>query len=196
MTQSQEIEYQAVSPSDFFYRNREIAGFSNPSRAIYVGVREILENSLDACESAQIPPEIYVRITELSSSGGESGTAVYLLRIQDNGTGVPADQIPACFAQVFYGSKYTLKQNRGTFGMGGKMIAYDTRYNPPAPTVQVAIANVMQRRRHRKAPALLDTGSDITAIPRSLASEIQPQVSHLGALAERDQPFDVPLIEL
>ena len=53
------------------------------------------------------------------------------------------------------------------------MIAYDTRYNPPAPTVQVAIANVMQRRRHRKALALLDTGSDITAIPRSLASEIQ-----------------------
>ena len=53
------------------------------------------------------------------------------------------------------------------------MIAYDTRHNPPAPTVQVTIANVMQRRRHRKAPALLDTGSDITAIPRSLASEIQ-----------------------
>ena len=121
MTQTQETEYQAVSPSDFFYRNREIAGFSNPSRAIYVGVREILENSLDACESAQIPPEIYVRITELSSSGGENGTAVYLLRIQDNGTGVPAEEIPACFAQVFYGSKYTLKQNRGTFGMGGKM---------------------------------------------------------------------------
>ncbi len=121
MTQSQETEYQAVSPSDFFYRNREMAGFSNPSRAIYVGVRELLENSLDACESAQIPPDIYLRITELSVSSGENGTAVYLLRIQDNGTGVPADEIPACFAQVFYGSKYTLKQNRGTFGMGGKM---------------------------------------------------------------------------
>ena len=115
-------EYQAVSPSDFFYRNREIAGFSNPSRAIYVGVRELLENSLDACETAQVPPDIYLRITELSSSGGaENGTAVYLLRIQDNGTGVPAEQIPACFAQVFYGSKYTLKQSRGTFGMGGTM---------------------------------------------------------------------------
>jgi DNA topoisomerase VI subunit B len=114
-------EYQQVSPSDFFYRNREIAGFSNPSRAIYVGVRELLENSLDACESRMIPPDIYLRITELTSSVGENGTAVYLIRIQDNGTGVPADQIPACFAQVFYGSKYTLKQSRGTFGMGGTM---------------------------------------------------------------------------
>ncbi len=120
-TVQQETEYQAVSPSDFFYRNREMAGFSNPSRAIYVGVRELLENSLDACESAQIPPDIYVRMTEESSTGGENGTDVYLLRIQDNGTGVPSEEIPACFAQVFYGSKYTLKQNRGTFGMGGKM---------------------------------------------------------------------------
>ena len=112
-----------MSPSDFFYRNREIAGFSNPSRAIYVGVRELLENSLDACESSMTPPDIYLRITELSSSGGggDNGTAVYLVRVQDNGTGVPADQIPACFAQVFYGSKYTLKQSRGTFGMGGTM---------------------------------------------------------------------------
>ena len=80
-------EYQQVSPSDFFYRNREIAGFSNPSRAIYVGVRELLENSLDACESRMIPPDIYLRITELSTSNGENGTAVYLIRIQDNGTG-------------------------------------------------------------------------------------------------------------
>ena len=53
------------------------------------------------------------------------------------------------------------------------MIAYDTRHNPPAPMAQVTIANAMQRRRHRNALALLDTGSDITAIPRSLASEIQ-----------------------
>jgi predicted aspartyl protease len=53
------------------------------------------------------------------------------------------------------------------------MIAYDTRQNPPAPMAQVTIANAMQRRRRRNAPAMLDTGSDITAIPRSLASEIQ-----------------------
>jgi len=98
-----QVEYQSISPSDFFYRNREIAGFSNPSRAIYASVRELLENSLDACESQQEPPDIYMRLTELSSSG-DNGTSIYLLRIQDNGTGVPPDQIPGCLAQVFYGS--------------------------------------------------------------------------------------------
>ncbi|NIN99989.1 MAG: hypothetical protein GTN93_32705, partial [Anaerolineae bacterium] len=25
-----QTEYQSISPADFFYRNREIAGFSNP----------------------------------------------------------------------------------------------------------------------------------------------------------------------
>ena len=114
-------EYQAVSPSDFFYRNREIAGFSNPSRAIYVGIRELLENSLDACESAQEPPKIYIRITEESIQNNENNTVIYYIRVEDNGTGVPSEQIPACFAQVFYGSKYTLKQSRGTFGLGGTM---------------------------------------------------------------------------
>ena len=112
-----EMEYQAISPSDFFYRNREIAGFSNPSRAIYAAVRELLENSLDACEANRVPPNIYLRITEVATS--ESGTSIYILRIEDNGTGVPAEHIPQCFGQVFYGSKYTLRQARGTFGLGG-----------------------------------------------------------------------------
>ncbi|MFQ6052871.1 MAG: DNA topoisomerase VI subunit B, partial [Candidatus Bathyarchaeia archaeon] len=112
-----EAEYQAISPSDFFYRNREIAGFSNPSRAIYAAVRELLENSLDACEARRVPPDIYMRITEVAPS--EGGTNIYALRIEDNGTGVPSEEIPRCFGQVFYGSKYTLKQARGTFGLGG-----------------------------------------------------------------------------
>jgi DNA topoisomerase-6 subunit B len=112
-----QVEYQSISPSDFFYRNREIAGFSNPSRAIYAAVRELLENSLDACEAQRVPPEIYIRISEVAAS--DSGSSIYTLRIEDNGTGVPSEHVPHCFGQVFYGSKYTLKQARGTFGLGG-----------------------------------------------------------------------------
>lgn len=112
-----QVVYQSISPSDFFYRNREIAGFSNPSRAIYSAVRELLENSLDACEVQRVPPDIYLRLTELAAS--ETGSNIYMLRIEDNGTGLPSDQIPNCFGKVFYGSKYILKQARGTFGLGG-----------------------------------------------------------------------------
>jgi DNA topoisomerase VI subunit B len=47
-------EYREISPADFFYRNRDLAGFSNPTRSLYSAIRELLENSLDACELYKI----------------------------------------------------------------------------------------------------------------------------------------------
>jgi DNA topoisomerase-6 subunit B len=55
--------FEEISASDFFYRNRDIAGFTNPSRAIFVAIREIVENSLDAAESQRIPPDVFVRLS-------------------------------------------------------------------------------------------------------------------------------------
>lgn len=114
--------FYEISPADFFYRNKDIAGFSNPSRAIYSAIRELVENSLDASELHRVLPEIYIRITEEdgSSSTVEGGT-VHLIHIEDNGSGIPARHIPSAFGQVFYGSKYRLRQSRGTFGLGGTM---------------------------------------------------------------------------
>ena len=77
-----------------------------------------MENALDACEVHRVPPNIYLRLTERTTAS-ENGASIYLLHIEDNGTGLPSDQIPHAFCQVFYGSKYTLKQARGTFGLGG-----------------------------------------------------------------------------
>ncbi len=48
-------------------------------------------------------------------------TQIYKLRVEDNGCGIPPRFIPSAFGQVLYGSKYKLKQVRGTFGLGGKM---------------------------------------------------------------------------
>jgi DNA topoisomerase-6 subunit B len=82
-------------------------------------VRELLENSLDACEVQRVPADIYLRLTEVEEASSENGASIYTMRVEDNGTGLPSDQIPHSFCQVFYGSKYTLKQARGTFGLGG-----------------------------------------------------------------------------
>ena len=111
--------FQEISAADFFYRNRDIAGFTSPSRSIYSTIRELVENSLDACETGGIPPDIYVRL--LHESGPLDGPGTYILRVEDNGIGVPGDIIASAFGQVLYGSKYKLRQTRGTFGLGGKM---------------------------------------------------------------------------
>jgi DNA topoisomerase-6 subunit B len=111
--------FQEISAADFFYRNRDIAGFTSPSRSIYSTIRELVENSLDACETGGIPPDIYVRLSH--ESGPLDGPGTYIVRVEDNGIGIPPNVIPSAFGQVLYGSKYKLRQTRGTFGLGGKM---------------------------------------------------------------------------
>jgi len=117
------VTFQEISPADFFYRNREIAGFTNPSRAVFVSVREIVENSLDSADQINVPPEVYVRLTEEDGihTATDSGNGVYRLMVMDNGSGIAARHIPSAFGQVLFGSNYKLKQARGTFGLGGKM---------------------------------------------------------------------------
>ncbi|MEM3511654.1 MAG: DNA topoisomerase VI subunit B [Candidatus Jordarchaeales archaeon] len=100
-----------ISVSDFFYRHRELAGFSNPSRATYMVIREAVENSLDACEEAGILPNIKV---SLSYTGDE----LCHLRVEDNGPGVPPSEVPFAFGKFLYGSKFGVRQSRGVFGLG------------------------------------------------------------------------------
>ncbi|MDA4121548.1 MAG: DNA topoisomerase VI subunit B [Thaumarchaeota archaeon] len=104
-----------------FYRNRDLAGFTNPARALYMGVRELVENSLDAAELAGILPDVYVRIVANEASPENTEPRAYRLSVADNGPGVDPHQVPRAFGKVFYGSKYVLRQSRGMFGLGGTM---------------------------------------------------------------------------
>ena len=121
MVAAQKVTYSEISPSEFFYRNRDLAGFSNPSRALYTSIRELVENSLDACEQEGILPEVTVKIA-VAPDGTKAGDQVaYVITVKDNGPGIEAKHLPNAFGRVFYGSKYKLKQSRGMFGMGGTM---------------------------------------------------------------------------
>ncbi len=106
--------FTSISPSEFFYRNRQMAGFGNPVQAVYSTVRELVENSLDACDDAGVEPVVTVSIRQ------ETGDNI-VISCSDNGSGIPSEQVACSFGQVFYGSKYESRQRRGTFGLGVTM---------------------------------------------------------------------------
>jgi DNA topoisomerase-6 subunit B len=110
--------FKAISPSEFFYRNRELAGFSNPARALYQSIRELMENALDATDAHGILPEIKIMVDRIDS--GQEG--IYMVTVEDNGIGIPPHYVPQAFGMVLFSSKYTLRQTRGMFGLGAKMV--------------------------------------------------------------------------
>jgi len=112
-----EIKYEELSPAEWFRRNKELAGLTNPTRAMYQTIREFVANSLDATESYGILPNIIIRIEHYDKSRG--WVSVY---VEDNGVGIPDHEIPNVFGRVFYSSKYRIRQHRGVFGLGAKMI--------------------------------------------------------------------------
>ncbi|MFB6490528.1 MAG: DNA topoisomerase VI subunit B [Thermoproteus sp. AZ2] len=109
--------YEALPVAEWFRRNREIAGFQNSARAMYQTVRELVENSLDATEPYGILPNILISIKPVDES-----KSWYSIYVEDNGIGIPGGEIPNVFGRVFYSSKYKIKQHRGVFGLGLKMV--------------------------------------------------------------------------
>ena len=112
-------KFNQISPSEFFYSNRDLAGFSNPTRSLYTAVREFVENALDACDQKGILPDVHLSIKPVNPD--KSDPQAYILTVKDNGPGVDAHHIPLAFGTVLYGSKFGLKQARGMFGLGATM---------------------------------------------------------------------------
>ena len=84
--------FNQISPSEFFYRNRDLAGFSNPTRSLYTAVREFVENGLDACDQAGILPDIHLIIKAVDPE--KPDPKPYILTVKDNGPGIESKHVP------------------------------------------------------------------------------------------------------
>ena len=111
--------FNQISPSEFFYRNRDLAGFSTPTRSLYTAVREFVENALDACDHHGVFPDVRLSIKAVHPE--KPDPRHYILKVRDNGPGMPSENVPLAFGTVLYGSKFGLKQARGMFGLGATM---------------------------------------------------------------------------
>jgi len=101
-----------ISVAEFFERNKHILGFGNQTRALITSVKEGVDNSLDACEEANILPDVYVEI-----KNHEDGECKVI--VEDNGPGVVKKQIPHIFGRLLYGSRFhAIRQSRGQQGIG------------------------------------------------------------------------------
>ncbi|MFW9964190.1 MAG: DNA topoisomerase VI subunit B [Candidatus Sifarchaeia archaeon] len=119
-------EITELSVSAWFYRNRTIAGFDNPARSLYVSIRELVENSLDACEEERVLPEVSVFLKREEEPNDDLdvlnvGPEIFELVVKDNGKGMKKEAIPVLIGKMLTGTKFTLRQNRGTFGLGGSL---------------------------------------------------------------------------
>ncbi|HLP79157.1 MAG TPA: DNA topoisomerase VI subunit B, partial [Acidobacteriota bacterium] len=101
-----------IGVAEFFARNRHLLGFDNKLKALLTSVKEAVDNSLDACEEAEILPEIVVELIDM-------GNDRFKVIVEDNGPGIVKKQIPRIFAKLLYGSKFhRLRMSRGQQGIG------------------------------------------------------------------------------
>jgi DNA topoisomerase-6 subunit B len=93
-----------------------------------MAVKEAVDNSLDACEEADILPELAVKIKQ-------TGEDKYIVSVQDNGPGIVAEQIPNIFGKLLYGSKFhRLRQGRGQQGIGISAVLLYSQLTTGKPT--------------------------------------------------------------
>lgn len=133
--------FAEISPAEFFKRNKQIAGFQNPTRAVYQTVKELVENSLDATENHGILPSVRLTVDV------DEEKRFVRITCSDNGIGIPPSEVPYAFGKLLYSSKYVERQSRGVFGLGVKMAVLYAQMTTGQP-VEVETTPVGSSKRY------------------------------------------------
>ncbi|MGE4275049.1 MAG: DNA topoisomerase VI subunit B [Candidatus Methanomethylophilaceae archaeon] len=103
---------QEISVTEFFEKNKHILGFDSRSKSLLMGIKEAVDNALDACEEASILPDLKVKVNKTDDEE-------YTVMVEDNGPGIVHKMIPNVFGRLLFGSRFhSLRQSRGQQGIG------------------------------------------------------------------------------
>ena len=174
-------KFNQISPSEFFYSNRDLAGFSNPTRSLYTAVREFVENALDACDQKGILPDVHLTIKAVDPD--KPDPKPYILTVKDNGPGIDAEHIPLAFGTVLYGSKFGLKQARGMFGLGATMAIL---YGQITTNKPVMVKSSVDAKTQDTFELLLDIQKNKPVIVKHTSKEISKKGLSVSICLEGD----------
>lgn len=140
---------RSISIAEFFEKNKHLLGFDSPVRGIITTIKEAIDNSLDACEEAQVLPDILVSVRRV-------GDDVFRVVEEDNGPGIIPEKMPAVFAKLLYGSRFhQVRQSRGQQGIGISAAVLNAQLTTGKPTT--VISRTDNKHKARKMSLIIKT---------------------------------------
>ncbi len=106
------------STAEYFSKNLQQVGFSSGTKAVLTTLKEAVDNSLDACEDAEILPDVFVKIKKMGA-GTQKGMDQIFVEVSDNGPGIDPDDLPRVYGEYLASSKFGRGRcSRGQQGIG------------------------------------------------------------------------------
>jgi len=125
-------QQRSISVAEFFEKNKHLLGFDSPTRGVITTIKEAVDNALDACEEAQVLPDIFISIKKISSD-------IFRIIVEDNGPGIIPAQVPFVFGKLLYGSRFhQIRQTRGQQGIGISAAVLYAQLTSGVPTVIIS----------------------------------------------------------
>ena len=92
-------------------------------------VKEAVDNALDACEEAEVLPDIEIEVRR-------TGPETCRIAVEDNGPGIVPENVPFVFGKLLYGSRFhQIRQSRGQQGIGISAAVLYAQLTTGLPTV-------------------------------------------------------------
>ena len=125
-------QQRSISVAEFFEKNKHLLGFDSPTRGVITTIKEAVDNALDACEEAQVLPDIFISIRK-------TGSDIFRIIVEDNGPGIVPAQVPYVFGKLLYGSRFhQIRQTRGQQGIGISAAVLYAQLTSGLPTVVIS----------------------------------------------------------